>query len=94
MEKKTYYVAVHQGTDSGQILEDKEAASFQFAIHATRDEIDQLQQLFEKGYDVDTGTDYITIDQNLDDIYRMIYQLGDEETKRQIESLGLLEQRS
>lgn len=43
MDKKKYYIAV----GSGQILEDKEIASFELEIEATVEEVDQLQELFQ-----------------------------------------------
>jgi len=43
MEKQTYYVSVQAGT----VLEDKEAAGYEFEIQATEKEIEQLMELFE-----------------------------------------------
>ncbi len=42
-DKKTYYISV----GAGQILEDKEAASFELEVRATEREISELQELFE-----------------------------------------------
>lgn len=90
MDKKTFFVAIHQGSASGQILEDKDGSSFQFTIEATREEVNELQELFERAYEQDTGADYTATDDTLDEIYRMIYRLGNAETKQQIENMGVI----
>lgn len=99
-DRKTYYVSV----GAGQVLEDPEAASFEFAIHASEAELDKLQELFQETQDSDedgalhfSGSptvsdvpDNDTYDALLKEIYRMIYDLGTYETKRHIESMDIL----
>lgn len=101
MEKRTYYVAV----GSGDILEEKGAASFEFEIEATPEEIRELETLFEEREREDLAAfvrAHIPImlyhkdgpnddyDEDLREIYRKIYELGTPETKRHMEQLGIL----
>jgi hypothetical protein len=99
--RKTYYVSV----GAGQVLEDKEAAPFEFEIRANEEELSRLQQLFEDLSSADEAAAFhfprqLTT-QSLDDmnenyqhhlqeIYKLLYQLGTEETKRHIESIHIL----
>lgn len=99
-DKKTYYVSVGEG----QVLEDPEAAAFEFAIHASEAEIDKLQELFQETQDADEdgaftfsgspsvsdSPDNDTYDAHLKDIYRMLHELGTHETKQHIESMNIL----
>lgn len=98
--KKTYYVAV----GSGQILDDREAASFEFAIQANDDELTKLQELFEELQDADednafrfSGSPSVSDDPEdptynalFKDIYRQLYKLGNDETKRHIDSMNIM----
>jgi hypothetical protein len=103
MDKKTYYVTVDGTIHEQQLLDD---GPYDFAIEASDDEIQALQALFEKTYDHDWHTyleahlPYETeerqqasleVDEDVREIYQMIYRLGTEETKRGIASLGLLD---
>ncbi len=99
-ERRTYYVSV----GPGQILENPEAAAFEFAIHATEAEIDKLEELFQESRDADedeifkfSGSPAVsdtphneTYDALFKDIYRMLHELGTQETKRHIESMNIL----
>ncbi|MFC5468354.1 hypothetical protein ACFPPD_06455 [Cohnella suwonensis] len=98
--KKTYYVAV--GAKS--VLADKESASFEFAIRADEDEVRQLQELFEELQDSDedkalhfegnplvsNDSDDETYNALFEDVYRMLHKLGTHETRKHIESMGIL----
>lgn len=98
--RKTYYVAV----GAKQVLADREAAAFEFAIRANDDEVHQLQELFEDIQDSDednafhfSGSPTVSDDPENDtyealfqDIYRMIYRLGTDETKKHIEKMNIL----
>jgi hypothetical protein len=103
MDKKTYYVSVQAGT----VLEDMEAAPFEFVIEATPKELDKLQVLFEEKdeADDDTFTRGMTpaipyhqdvqndaYDASLKRVYRYIYELGTPETRKHIESMGVLDE--
>lgn len=101
MDKKRYYISV----ESGEIVDDPTVATYQFIVEANDAEIHQLHELFELAHEKEMNTvirgilpalayhddpenhDY---DQSLMNIYRMIHQLGTEETKKHIETMGVL----
>ncbi|WP_027092065.1 hypothetical protein [Cohnella thermotolerans] len=100
-ERKTYYVAV----GAGQILEDKEAAPFEFAIRANEEELNKLQEKFEELASAEEAsafhfTGWLTAGDeqtneayagHLKGIYSLLYELGTEETKRHIEDHHFLD---
>lgn len=102
MDKKTYYVNV--GT--GEVLEDSTALNYEFEITATEEEFDQLQELFEET-DNTSQASYATswlpwtvyysneanqeYDYYLTEVYRTLHRLGNEKTKRHIESMNILQ---
>lgn len=100
-ERKTYYVAV----GAGQVLEDREAAAFEFEIRANADELDKLQEMFEETSSAEEEAILHFVlrpptegeeetngnyDSQIHEIYKFIHQLGTEETKRHIEAAGIL----
>lgn len=102
MEKKTFYVSVA----SANILEDKTDSPYEFEIEANEEEIQQLESLFEGRDKADWGTflrAHVPImpysldkhndqyDANLYEIYNMIYELGTQNTKTEMEKLGYLQ---
>jgi hypothetical protein len=105
LEKKIYYVNVDVGPQTGEIRDQIEPndANYDFEILATEEEIAKLQKLFVALQDTDFHTFVLanipfldneqkenrTEDQQIDQIYRMIYQLGTEQTKEQIRRAGL-----
>ncbi|WP_326569855.1 hydrolase [Bacillus niameyensis] len=101
-EKQTYYISI----GAGEIFSTPSASPWQFKISATDKEIQQLRQIFNANYDnsiADFARAHIPVmeyhndptndryDQNLIRIYEMIYQLGDQEAKDHIDSIGILE---
>ncbi|MCH5585392.1 hydrolase [Shimazuella sp. AN120528] len=103
MKKQTYYVTVDGTIHSEQLLDD---APYDFEIQATDQEIKDLQDLFQQTYNKEWDTFVQShmpfqtedrqkastdVDENVREIYSTIYQLGTEETKKSIESLGLLD---
>ncbi|WP_276352882.1 hypothetical protein [Cohnella caldifontis] len=99
--RKTYYVAVA----AGQVLEDRQAAPFEFEIRANEEELNKLQELFEETSSAEEASafhfvrpittkgeeDYNAVyDAQLKDIYRLLYRLGTDETKRHIASMNVL----
>jgi hypothetical protein len=58
LDKKTYYVTVDVGPQTGQIRDEISLndAVYDFEIQATPEEINQLQQLFEDTQDADLKT--------------------------------------
>jgi hypothetical protein len=103
MKKDTYYVTVDGTIHSEKLLDD---APYDFEIQATEEEIKNLQDLFQRAYDSDWDTyleahlpyhteerqrQSLDVDEKVKEIYSTIYQLGTDETKKSIESLGLLD---
>lgn len=101
-ERKTYYVSV----GAGQVLEDREAAPFEFEIRANEEELNKLQEMFEETSSAEEASVFHFVrpittkgdeDYNavyvaqLRDIYRLLHRLGTEETRRHIESMNILE---
>lgn len=99
MDKKTYYVSVQ----AGSVLENEGEAAYEFEIVATEQEVEQLQEKFDELSDADNslalrahipGIPYHqdeasdNYDYWLTDIYRMLYDLGTEETKQTIANMG------
>ncbi|PWA09033.1 hydrolase [Pueribacillus theae] len=103
MEKRTYYVAVN----TGEIVDDPTITPWQYEIHATEDEAHQLRELFDQAsrqsmdvaYRVarpfsGSGEDYDMhhYDNTLQEIYRIIYRLGNEKAKEHIQSTNMIEE--
>ncbi|MDQ0224498.1 hypothetical protein J2S02_000827 [Metabacillus niabensis] len=99
--KKTYYVTVA----TGEISQLSTASPWDFKIEATDDEITRLREKFDNVYSADwkgffrAHTPYVqyhydrendTIDQTNEQIYQMIYELGDEEAREHIRAQGLI----
>lgn len=100
-EKNTYYISI--GT--GEIMRTATDSPWQFKIEATDNEVMELRQIFDSNYDnsiadflrahipyreyhIDPTND--RYDQNLLRIYQMVHQLGDEEARNHVESMGIL----
>jgi NhaP-type Na+/H+ and K+/H+ antiporter len=101
MDKKTYYVTVQ----TGEILDDPTAFSYDFVIYANEQELHQLQELFENTQDAEHMTYWRTwipspvnqydeenaiYDENLREIYKKLHTLGSTETKQHIETMNVL----
>lgn len=102
MEKKTYYIEIA----NGEISQSGTDSPWNFKIEATEEEILALREYFDQDesdeisnfirahipfreYHLDKEND--VQDENLQQIYRMIHQLGDQDTKKHIESMGFLD---
>ncbi|TMU82165.1 hydrolase [Bacillus sp. BHET2] len=101
--KETYFVDI----SSGDILQDpNQNASPSFRIVATPTEVNELKILFNDNYDDDMSTmrraqvpfrqyhnspEDEHYDQSMRNIYLKIYMLGDEEARRHIQKIGVLE---
>ncbi|MWC28700.1 hypothetical protein GON22_11400 [Paenibacillus sp. MMS18-CY102] len=100
-ERKLYYVSVA----AGQVLDDPEAAAYELVINANREEVNRLKTLFNDYSSMDEaqafhfarnpyettsdaelngGTDEIIVQ-----IYRLLRELGTEETKQFLASNNL-----
>ncbi|PGZ99118.1 hydrolase [Bacillus pseudomycoides] len=101
MDKKTYYVSVA----NGEISQVKTANTYSFMIEATDEEILRIREYFDNAYREDLGTflrshvpfieyDYDSnndrYDEQLQEAYRMIYELGDHEAKELIAQMGII----
>lgn len=101
-EKRKYYVAV----ESGQILEDQGAASYELEIEATDQEFEQLKKILSKknveniGLFIDphipTEWDEVESDvQSYNDYliqaYEQLYKLGTAETRKHIEENQIIQ---
>lgn len=100
-ERKTYYVAV----GAGQVLEDREAAAFEFEIRASDEELNKLQEMFGELSSADEAAAFhfssaLSVSEERRDadynaqlkgIYGYLHRLGTEETRRYIESMGILD---
>ncbi|MBD8007366.1 hydrolase [Bacillus sp. Sa1BUA2] len=100
--KKTYYISV----GAGEILSVPNASPWEFKIEANDDEITRLREIFDSNQD-NSIDDFLRAhvpfveyshdptndqhDQNLYRVYNMIYELGDQEAKQHIESMGILD---
>jgi hypothetical protein len=101
MNKNTYYVNV----SAGEIYRDKTVDEWEYEIQATENEIAGLRSLFDRAnsisndsfgrsllpfvpYHKDTVNDQY--DDTLSSIYQMIHDLGDDDAKEHIESMGIL----
>lgn len=101
MEKKKYYVNI----GSGEISQIKYHNNEEFIIEATHDEVRLLREKMNNMDDASfrsffrahvpimpyhndkSNDDY---DHNITEAYQMMYNLGDEQTKSHIESMGVL----
>ncbi|MFC4808969.1 hypothetical protein [Paenibacillus sp. GCM10023250] len=100
-DRKPYYVSVQ----AGSIVEDPTVTGYELAITANEEELNRLQELLEEYASMDeaqasvyalspfrsasdkqinAGTDGL-----LEDIYRLLYELGTDETKRHVATMGL-----
>ncbi|MGF9963686.1 hydrolase [Bacillus rhizoplanae] len=101
MDKNTYYVSVA----NGEISQVKTANTYSFAIQATDEEILRLRECFDNAYREDLGTfvrshvpfveyhhdsNNDRYDEQLQEAYRMIYELGDHEAKELIAQMGII----
>ena len=100
-QKKTYYIDVGHG----QISQSSTATAWSFKIQANDEEITQLRELFDQNYSTEwqnffrAHVPYVqyhhdrendAYDNTIEQVYGMIYNLGDEEAKSHIESMNIL----
>ncbi len=100
-QKKTYYIDVGHG----QISQSSTASAWNFKIQANDEEITQLRELFDQNYSTEwqnffrAHVPYVqyhydrendAYDNTIEQVYGMIYKLGDVEAKSHIESMNIL----
>lgn len=101
VQKKTYYIDV--GT--GHITRSATNSTWSFKIQATDEEIAKLRERFDQNYSTEwqnffrAHVPYVqyhydrendAYDSKIQEIYGMIYQLGDEEAKQHIKTMNIL----
>ncbi|OBG86323.1 hypothetical protein A9X05_01860 [Mycobacterium sp. E3298] len=99
--KETYYVSVSAGT----ITKEENHTTDQLSVYATEREIDQLMALFAKRAETDDLTHLRGIipfksadhdpatdkyNEQMLDIYRMVFRIGTEETRRHLIHMDIL----
>ncbi len=100
--KKPYYIDI----ENAQIYPvPDEAAEWQFKIYADDREIAKIADYIRENYDADMKTFQLAhvplvenkeetqndkYDATMEEIYRMIYDLGDSDTRTNIEEMGIL----
>jgi hypothetical protein len=97
----TYYVNLV----SGKVLPEPSEEETHFKVIGTEDEINNLRRAFSQSYSDDLKTyarahvpykeyhkdnENVEYDNTMVNIYREIYKLGDEEAKRHIAAMGIL----
>jgi hypothetical protein len=105
VDKKTYYVSVQ----AGSVLENQGEAAYEFEIVATEQDVDLLLERFGELSDADNAlavrshlpglpyhqdSDSDLYDYSLTEIYRVLYDLGTEETKETIANMGAIGEQS
>ncbi|MBY6036441.1 hydrolase [Fictibacillus nanhaiensis] len=98
MEKRPYYVNV----EGGEILPIKTASSFQFEISASDEDVRKLAKMFDEMESTANDTfvrthlpyvpysndrDNDRYDHKLQEVYRFIHDLGQDETRQFIETM-------
>ena len=101
-ERHDYYIEVA----TGEISRSSTDSEWNFKISATDEEITQLREVFDSNHSVDWQNFYRShvpyvqyhfdrendaYDENLQQVYGMLHRLGDEEVKKFIDSIGILE---
>ncbi|PLS14947.1 hydrolase [Bacillus sp. M6-12] len=101
-QKNTYYIWLQ----NGQISRDRDTSPWNFQVEATDEEISQLREYFDQNYSVEWQNFYRShvpyvqyhydrendaYDKGMQKIYEMIYKIGNEEARKHIESMGILE---
>ncbi|MCA1032472.1 hydrolase [Bacillus timonensis] len=99
--KKTYYISL----GSGEISQSKTSSTWDYEIQANDEEIVQLREYFDQNFSNDwqgffrAHVPYVeyhhdptndAYDETLLKVYKMIYELGNEETKEHIKTQGII----
>jgi 1,2-phenylacetyl-CoA epoxidase catalytic subunit len=100
--RDTYFIDIGSGD---VVPHAEEAKSVSYQIQATPEEVTKLKALFEKNYDDEVSTftraqipfreyhkdpENAQYDHSMHKIYQMIHKLGNEETRKSIEEMGVL----
>ncbi|WP_078544406.1 hydrolase [Litchfieldia alkalitelluris] len=100
-QKKTYYVSIA----NGEISQLKTASPWDYKIEANDEEIIELRECFDRNYSSDwqgffrAHVPYVqyhhdpendSYDDSMQKVFKMIYQLGDEEAREHIKTSGII----
>jgi hypothetical protein len=100
-QKKTYYIDV----GSGQISQSATSSTWSYKIQADDEEITQLRELFNQNYSTEwknffrAHVPYVeyhydrendAYDNTIQQVYGMLYKLGDEDAKNHIKTMNIL----
>ncbi|MBD8068570.1 hydrolase [Bacillus sp. PS06] len=100
-QKATYYISIA----NGEISKVKTASPWDYRIEATDDEIIKLREYFDQGYSSDwqgffrAHIPYVEYhhdkandgyDESMQKAFALIYELGDEQAKEHIKSMGII----
>jgi hypothetical protein len=100
-QQKTYYIDV----GSGEISQSATSSTWSYKIQANDEEITKLRELFDQNYSTEWKNFYRAhvpyleyhydrendaYDSTIQQVYGMLYKLGDEEAKNHIESMNIL----
>jgi hypothetical protein len=100
-QKKTYYINI--GT--GEISQSATSSTWNYKIEANDEEITVLREYFDQNYSTEWQNFFRAhvpfveyhydrendaYDKTMKEVYRMVYELGDNEAKTHIESMGIL----
>ncbi|PLR97678.1 hydrolase [Bacillus sp. T33-2] len=102
-EKRTYYVSI----ESGEVLEEPAELQGYFKINATGEEVKHLREFMNENYKADLQTfvrshipfkeyhkdkEDVKYDKTMDEVYALIYELGDQEARDHIRNMGILDE--
>lgn len=100
-EKKTYYVEVA----TGEISQSATSSTWNYKIEADDEEIIKLREYFDENYSIEWQSFFRAhvpfieyhhdgendaYDKTMKEVYSMLYELGDNDAKNHIESMGIL----
>jgi len=101
MDKDTYYVSVQAGT----IMQTQGEAAYELEIRATEEDVRKLRLIFESMNKIDFASHFRAMlpgipyhfdsendvyDEELRNVYGLLYELGTEETQKHIAGMGIL----
>jgi hypothetical protein len=101
-ERHDYYIEIA----TGEISRSSTDSPWNFKISATDEEITRLREIFDSSHSIDWQNFYRShvpyiqyhfdrendaYDENMHQVYAMIHELGDDDAKKHIESMGILD---
>ncbi|WP_210364633.1 hydrolase [Bacillus sp. REN3] len=102
-QKRKYYLNI----ESGEVLDEPAEPEGHFTLYATGEEIKHLRESLAENYQADLKTfgrahipfkeyhkdkENVEYDNTMKEIYAMIYELGDQEAKNHVLSMGILDE--